>query len=181
MEPEPGSKQGLSTLQMIWPFWPPLAARGQLALRPQMSASSRKLSLTVLSPGQSDYTSKTYIPIRPVWSSSLDLSLAPLSFFLWSKFPLYPPSGICPDVFSARLPLMTLFHFAPCNSTRYPIYCSLSVVFIQHPCIFVVVVVQLLSFVWLFATPWTAACQASLSFTVFKFAQTHIHWVSDVI
>ena len=33
---------------------------------PNVSASSRKLSLTALSPGQSDYTSKTYIPIRPV-------------------------------------------------------------------------------------------------------------------
>ena len=31
---------------------------------------------------------------------------------------------------------------------------------------FVVVVVQLLSCVWLFVTPWTAACQASLSFTI---------------
>ena len=29
-----------------------------------------------------------------------------------------------------------------------------------------VVVVQLLSRVWLFAIPWTAACQASLSFTI---------------
>ena len=29
-----------------------------------------------------------------------------------------------------------------------------------------VVVVQLLSHVWLFPTPWTAACQASLSFTI---------------
>ena len=28
------------------------------------------------------------------------------------------------------------------------------------------VVVQSLSYVWLFATPWTAACQASLSFTI---------------
>ena len=28
------------------------------------------------------------------------------------------------------------------------------------------VVVQLLSFAWLFATPWTAACQATLSFTI---------------
>ena len=28
------------------------------------------------------------------------------------------------------------------------------------------VVVQLLSHVWLFTTPWTAACQASLSFTI---------------
>ena len=148
---------------------------------PNVSASSRKLSLTALIPGQSDYMSKTYIPIKPVWSSSLALSLAPLSVFLWSKFPLCPPD-ICPDVFSARLPLMTLFYLAPCNSTRYPVYCSLSVVFIQHPCIFVVVVaVQLLSFVQLFATPWTVACQASLSFTVSKFAQTHVHWVSDAI
>ena len=29
------------------------------------------------------------------------------------------------------------------------------------------VVVQWLSWVWFFATPWTAACQASLSFTIF--------------
>ena len=33
-------------------------------------------------------------------------------------------------------------------------------------CVCVVVVVQLLSHVWLFGTPWTAACQASLSFTI---------------
>ena len=32
--------------------------------------------------------------------------------------------------------------------------------------IFVVIVVQSLSYVWLFATPWTAALQASLSFTI---------------
>ena len=31
---------------------------------------------------------------------------------------------------------------------------------------FVVVVVQSLSCIWLFVTPWTAACQASLSFTI---------------
>ena len=29
-----------------------------------------------------------------------------------------------------------------------------------------IVVVQLLSYVWLFVTPWTAACQVSLSFTI---------------
>ena len=34
------------------------------------------------------------------------------------------------------------------------------------PFYYLVVVVQLLSYVWLFATPWTAACQASLSFTI---------------
>ena len=33
--------------------------------------------------------------------------------------------------------------------------------------LFFVVVVQLLSHVWLFVTPWTAACQASLSFSIY--------------
>ena len=43
-------------------------------------------------------------------------------------------------------------------------------------------VVQSLSHVGLFATPWTAAYQASLSFHYLpKFAQTHVHWVDDAI
>ena len=42
-----------------------------------------------------------------------------------------------------------------------------------------IVVVQLLSHVQLFASPWTVACQTSLSFTVSQFVQTHVHWVSD--
>jgi len=46
---------------------------------------------------------------------------------------------------------------------------------------FVVVVVQSLSCVQLFATPWIAACQASLSFTISDFAQIHVHWVGDAI
>ena len=37
---------------------------------------------------------------------------------------------------------------------------------------YVVAAVQLLTCVWLFATQWTAACQAS---------QTHVHWISDAI
>ena len=43
--------------------------------------------------------------------------------------------------------------------------------------------VQSLSRVWLFATPWTAACQASLSFTISQslLKLTHVHWVSDAI
>ena len=47
-----------------------------------------------------------------------------------------------------------------------------------------VVFIQSLSRVWLFATPWTAACQASLSFTIFwslEFAQTQVSWVDDAI
>ena len=40
--------------------------------------------------------------------------------------------------------------------------------------------VQLLS-VWLFASPWTAAHQASLSNTLPEPTQTHIHWVGDAI
>ena len=32
-----------------------------------------------------------------------------------------------------------------------------------------------------FAKPWAAACQASLSFTISQFAQTHVHLVGDAI
>ena len=38
-----------------------------------------------------------------------------------------------------------------------------------------------LSRVRLFRTPWTTACQASLSITNSEFPQTHFHWVSDAI
>ena len=38
----------------------------------------------------------------------------------------------------------------------------------SHGPIVVVVVVQSLSHVWLFPAPWTAACQASLSFIIFQ-------------
>ena len=31
------------------------------------------------------------------------------------------------------------------------------------------------------ATPWTAACQASLSFTISRSLLKHVHWVSDAI
>ena len=41
--------------------------------------------------------------------------------------------------------------------------------------------VQSLSSIWLFATPWTAACKASLSITNSQFTQTHVHWVGDAI
>ena len=41
--------------------------------------------------------------------------------------------------------------------------------------------VQSLSCVWLFATPWTAARQASLSFTISRACSNSCHWVSDAI
>ena len=40
---------------------------------------------------------------------------------------------------------------------------------------------QSLSRVQLFATPWTAACQASLSITNSQSLLTHVHWVGDAI
>ena len=45
----------------------------------------------------------------------------------------------------------------------------------------VVVVIQLLSLVGLFATPWTEARQAVLPLTISEFAQIHVHWTSDSI
>ena len=42
--------------------------------------------------------------------------------------------------------------------------------------------VQSLSHVWLFATPWTATHQASLSFTnSWSLLRLNVHWVSDAI
>ena len=40
---------------------------------------------------------------------------------------------------------------------------------------------DLFSHVWHFATPWTAARQASLRFTLSEFAQTRVHWVNNAI
>ena len=65
-----------------------------------------------------------------------------------------------------------------------PQVCTVSPLFLPCFCVHSLprfVVVQLLSFVWLFATPWAAACPSSLSFTVSPFAQTHVHWVDDAI
>ena len=46
-----------------------------------------------------------------------------------------------------------------------------------------VIVVQSLSFVQLFATPWTVwrTLSSSVLHCLPKFAQTHVHWVSDAI
>jgi len=41
--------------------------------------------------------------------------------------------------------------------------------------------IQSLSHIWLFVTPWTAACQASLSITNSRSLLIHIHSVGDVI
>ena len=45
----------------------------------------------------------------------------------------------------------------------------------------VIIILQLLSCVWVFMTPWTAACQAPLSFTLPELAQIHVHWVCNAI
>ena len=47
-----------------------------------------------------------------------------------------------------------------------------------HP---IFIVVRSLSHVQLFATPWTAACQASLHHQLPKLAQTHVYRVGDAI
>ena len=60
---------------------------------------------------------------------------------------------MCQDILIWLLPSWTTLSFYFCYT---------------HGCIYCIteVVVQLLSCVWLFATPWTAKCQASLSFTI---------------
>ena len=69
-------------------------------------------------------------------------------------------------LFNCRISFMT-----PCLHTSIPFISSLLHIYI-HVCVCVflwkmyAVVVQSLSRVWLFVTLWTAACQASLSFTI---------------
>ena len=54
--------------------------------------------------------------------------------------------------------------------------------FLMHLYVYIKsVVVQSLSHVQLFLTPWTAACQALLSFTISQSLLKHVHWVSDAI
>ena len=53
---------------------------------------------------------------------------------------------------------------------------------LQARCQQLSVSVQLLSRVWFFVNPWTAAHQASLSITNSpEFTQTHVHWAGDAI
>ena len=58
----------------------------------------------------------------------------------------------------------------PYDGQVLDILCIYSCIFVYILCIYscIFVVVQSLGCVWLFATPWTAACQAPLSFTVFQ-------------
>ena len=52
----------------------------------------------------------------------------------------------------------------------------------HHTIVKIIVVIQLLSCVQLFVTPWSAAHKVSSSFTVSQsFAQIHVHWVNDAI
>ena len=68
---------------------------------------------------------------------------------------------------------------SPHESSVYFEYFVMFLVGFQH-CLFLVVV-QSLSHVQLFVTPWTAAHQASLSLVVSQITQTHVHWVDDAI
>ena len=76
-----------------------------------------------------------------------------------------PPPHLTPLSCHRELGLSSLSHIA--NYTGY---------------LFYIFIVQWLSSFWLFATPWTAACRAPLSFTIPpELAQTHVHWASDAI
>ena len=64
------------------------------------------------------------------------------------------PFGFGLSVISEGKPLLGFLKLSYFHKTYTRVY------------LMVVVIVQSLSHVWLFATPWTAACQASLSFTI---------------
>ena len=76
-------------------------------------------------------------------------------------------------------------HFNKSMKGKSPWFFLQTLIEAQVQCLFyqwTFVVVQSLSRVQLLVTPWTAARQASLSFTTsWSFLQTHVHWVNDTI
>ena len=132
---------------------------------------------------------------------SWDTHLRPPALFQTPALQNHPPLGLCPYFSLPAIQncsvlqtdhVITHIHFFPslpfpCVSPS-PTYSAVSIetsLFpgaFQNPRIQVQFSsVQSLSHVWLFATPWTAACQASLSITNCQSTQTHVHWVSDAI
>ena len=114
-------------------------------------------------------------PSNGLW---VPMCFGPLSNFLWfSPFltllqPHLPPSG------SWKM-LAVHLHLGFCTDCFCTLECSSTELFaFLYPHLLwtfaeiavfewgLVVVVQTLGYVWLFATSWTAACQASLSFTI---------------
>ena len=106
----------------------------------------------------------------------------------WSGLPFptpedLPTQGSCP---SLAYPALAGGFFTierpgkPLCYTEQPLY-----KIFQRICVSVKslkpVLVQLLSGVLLFATPWTTACQASLSFTISQSLPKFMSWVSDAI
>ena len=65
-----------------------------------------------------------------------------------------------------------------CACTCVCVYMYIYVYLTLHDCFSSI---QSLSCVWLFATPWTAACEASRWITNSQFTQTHVHWICDAI
>ena len=114
--------------------------------------------------------------------------LGPLIFFILmleclSLFLLRQLFPINPHLFflSCSVILSFLFH-NPLSEFLLSIWATWSSPFLEwrQKKVFVVVV-QSLNPSWLFATPWTAARQAPLPFTISEFAQIHVHWVRDAI
>ena len=119
-------------------------------------------------------------PVEPLlWaqrSPSLRLSFSPTGLFLqacelqqvqFSRQPLW--CRLLPSFVPTR-------HFSACLFYLFSyLVNSLNALLLTE------LIVQSLSCVRLFATLWTAARQASLSFTVSRSAQIHVHWVNDAI
>ena len=81
---------------------------------------------------------------------------------------IFPTQGLNPGLLHCRGILYHLSHMIPFQVPPMEWFSPFSSV-------------QSLSHVRLFATPWTAAHQASLSLPSPGAAQTHVHWVSDAI
>ena len=123
------------------------------------------------------------LAVIPIWLGSPHLlySYAGVSFSLSLKAVVSNKPSLV-FFLSCSVILSFLFH-NPLSEFLLSIWATWSSPFLEwrQKKVFVVGVVQSLNPSWLFATPWTAARQGPLSFTISEFAQIHVHWVRDAI
>ena len=90
-------------------------------------------------------------------------------------------------LFTSSREFISIMHWIVSNPTWFfiNVYSCFIINILLGTFLWLIVDVQLLSCVRLFVTPWPAACQASLSFTMSftmsEFAQTRVQWVSVAI
>ena len=112
--------------------------------------------------------------IKLTWSYTFQYSSHSLNICAFCALNCAVPTETC------KCKIQTRFQ-ARYEEIKYVIIISMLTLCWNGNILYVVVDFQSPSLVWFFATLWTTACQASLSFTISRFAQVHVHCISDAV